>query len=68
MISIDDKALVGQREAALLAVEAILMPGVSLIVHHIGAMAEPCDWVLASMTLLGHIGLEAVHAVNFVLV
>lgn len=42
MISIDDKALIGQGEAALLAVEAILMPGVSLVIHHIGAMAEPC--------------------------
>lgn len=42
MISIDDEALVGQREGALLAVEAVLMPGVPLIVHHIGAMAEPC--------------------------
>ncbi len=26
-----------------------------------------CDWVLAAMTLLGHISLEAVHAVNAVL-
>lgn len=67
MISTDDKALVGQREAALFAVEAILMPGESLIVHHIGAMAKPCDWVLASMALLGHISLEAIHTVNVVL-
>lgn len=43
------------------------MPGVSFIVHHIGAMAEPCDWVLAAMALLGHVSLEAVHAVNMVL-
>lgn len=43
------------------------MPGVSFVVYHIGAMAEPCDWVLAAMALLGHVGLEAVHAVNVVL-
>lgn len=30
--------------------------------------ALTCDWVLAAMALLGHIGLEAVHAVNIVLV
>lgn len=42
MVSIDDKALVGQREAALLAVEAVLVPGEALVVHHVGAMAEPC--------------------------
>ena len=42
MISIEDKALIGQGETALLAVEAILMPGESLVVHHIGAMAKPC--------------------------
>lgn len=30
--------------------------------------ADPtCDWVLAAMALLGHISLEAVHAVNVVL-
>ena len=28
--------------------------------------ALTCDWVLASMALLGHISLEAVHAVNTV--
>lgn len=44
------------------------MPGVSLVVHHIGAMAEPCDWVLAAVALLGHISLVAVNAVNVVLV
>lgn len=42
MISVDDEALVGQGEAALLAVEAVLMPGVSFIIHHIGAMTKPC--------------------------
>jgi len=40
---IDDEALIGQREAALLAVEAILVPGVSFVVHHVGAVAEPCS-------------------------
>lgn len=68
MIPVDDKALVGQREGALLAVEAVLVPGVSLVVHHVGAVAEPCNGVLAAMALLGHIGLKAVHAVNVILV
>lgn len=49
VISIDDEALVGQREGALLAVEAILVPGVPLIIHHIGAMAEPCRDILQSV-------------------
>lgn len=74
------------------------MPGVALVVHHVGAVAEPCggaqdingdhmlfegqafsgfglrgsgltcDGVLASVALLGHVGLEAVHAVGVVLV
>lgn len=68
VLSIDDKALVGQGEGALLAIEAVLMPGQSLIVDHIGAVAKPCYWVLAAMALLGHISLVAVHAVNVVLV
>lgn len=42
VISVDHEALVGQREAAPLAVEAVLVPGVALIVHHVGAVAEPC--------------------------
>lgn len=42
LFSSDDKALVGQRQGTLLAVEAILVPGVTLVVHHIGAVAEPC--------------------------
>lgn len=42
MLSADDEALVGQREGALLAVEAVLVPGVALVVHHVGAVAEPC--------------------------
>lgn len=42
MISVDDKALVGQRQGTLLAIEAILVPGVALVVHHVGAVAEPC--------------------------
>ena len=42
VLSVDHKALVGQREAALLAVEAVLVPRESLIVHHVGAVAEPC--------------------------
>lgn len=68
VLSVDHKALVGQREAALLAVEAVLVPRESLIVHHVGAVAEPCDWVFAPMALLGHISLETVHAVDVVLV
>ena len=43
MVSVQHKALVGQAEAALLAVEAVLVPGVALVVHHVGAVAEPCS-------------------------
>lgn len=42
VLSVDDKALVGQGEGALLAIEAVLVPGESLIVDHIGAVAKPC--------------------------
>lgn len=66
VITTDDKALVGQREAALLAVEAVLMPGVALIVDHICAVTKTCDWVLAAMAFLGHISLVAVDAVHMV--
>lgn len=46
LFSSDDEALVGQRQRTLLAVEAILVPGVSLVVHHVGAVAEPCRDIL----------------------
>lgn len=68
VIGADDKALVGQREAALLTVEAVIMPGVALIVHHICTMTKTCDGVLAAMALLGHVGLVAVDAVHVVVV
>lgn len=42
VIGFDDEALVGQRQGALLTVEAVLVPAVALVVHHVGAMAEPC--------------------------
>lgn len=42
VLRFDDEALVGQRQRALLAVEAVLVPGVALVVHHVGAVAEPC--------------------------
>lgn len=42
VVSAEDEALVGQGEAALLAVEAVLVPGEALVVHHVGAVAEPC--------------------------
>lgn len=42
VLRFDDKALVGQRQRALLTVEAVLVPGVALVVHHVGAVAEPC--------------------------
>lgn len=42
VLSVDDKALVGQGEGAFLAVEAVLVPGVTLVVHHVGPMAKPC--------------------------
>lgn len=34
------KALVGQVEATLLAVEAVLVPGAALVVHHVHTFAE----------------------------
>jgi len=43
------------------------MPGVALIVDHVGTMAKPCDRALAAMALLGHVGLVAVHTVHAVL-
>lgn len=66
VIATDDEALVCQRETALLAVEAVLMPGVALIVDHICAVTKTCDWVLAAMTFLSHISLVAVDAVHMV--
>lgn len=42
LFSSDDEALVGQRQRTLLAVKAVLVPGVTLVVHHVGAMAKPC--------------------------
>lgn len=67
MFSVDDKALVGQGQGALLAVEAVLMPGVTLVVHHVGPMAKPCDGVIAAIALLGYGGLVAVHTVGVLL-
>lgn len=42
LLRFDDEALVGQRQGALLTVEAVLVPAVALVVHHVGALAEPC--------------------------
>lgn len=72
VISADDKALVGQREGALLTVEAVLMPGVALIIHHIGAMAEPCRDIHQSVgqetsnLILKHSLYVSVHSVFMV--
>ena len=43
VVRVEHEALVGQAEAALLAVEAVLVPGEALVVHHVGAMTEPCS-------------------------
>ena len=43
VVRVEHEALVGQAEAALLAVEAVLVPGKALVVHHVGAMTEPCS-------------------------
>ena len=43
MFSVEHEALVGHAEAALLAVEAVLVPGEAFVVHHVGAMAKPCS-------------------------
>lgn len=61
------KTLISQSQGAFLAVEAVLMPRVALIVHHIGAPAKSCDGILAAIALLGHSGLVAVHAVDGIL-
>ena len=49
------------------AVEAVVVPGLSFIGHHIGAFAKPSDGVLASSSLLGHKVLSAVPALTLVL-
>lgn len=53
LLRVDNEALIGEGEGAFLAAEAVLVPGVSFIVHHVGAMAKPCrtdiqrhQWVL----------------------
>lgn len=43
------------------------MPGVVLIVHHVGPSAKTCDGILTSRAFLGHRGLVAVHTVELVL-
>ena len=43
VVRVEHEALVGQAEAALLAVEAVLVPGEALVVHHVGAVTEPCS-------------------------
>lgn len=63
----DDKAFVSHRQRALLTVEAVLVPGETFVVHHVGPFAKPCDGVLAAIALLGHISLVAVHTVDSVL-
>lgn len=51
LFSSDDKALVGQRQRTLLAVEAILVPGETLVVHHVGAVTEPCKGTASQVNL-----------------
>lgn len=41
LLCVDNETLVGEGQGAFLAGEAILVPGESLVVHHVGAMAEP---------------------------
>lgn len=53
VLSVDDKALVGQGEGAFLAVEAVLVPGVTLVVHHVGPMAKPC--IMGDSIVMGQI-------------
>lgn len=62
------EALVGQAEGAALAVEAVLVPGASLVAHHGHAFPETCDGVVAAAALLGHRRLVAVDAEDLVLV
>lgn len=41
VLAIDHKALIGQRQGALLAVEAVLVPCASLIVHYVSGFTKP---------------------------
>lgn len=68
VLSVQDEALVGEGQRALLAVKAVLVPGVVLIVHHVGPFAKTCDGILTARAFLGYRGLVAVHAVEVVLV
>lgn len=53
-----DEALVSQGQRALLTVEAVLMPSVVLIVHHISPFAKTCKktiiWVLKRIPFPPH--------------
>lgn len=67
VFSFGHKTLVGQTEGAFLTVEAVLMPGAALIVHHVHTFTETCDWVLAAAAFLCHSSFVAVDTEHLVL-
>lgn len=52
--SLGHELLVGQTQGASLTVEAVLVPGAALVVHHVHSFTETCDGVLAAAAFLGH--------------
>lgn len=42
------------------------MPGLVLVVHHVGPSAKSCNGILTSRALFGHISLIAVHTVELI--
>lgn len=44
LLVLKDERLVGQRHRALLAVEAIIVPGPAFVADHVGAFSKAC-WV-----------------------
>uniref|UniRef100_A0A2D4J3K5 Secreted protein n=1 Tax=Micrurus lemniscatus lemniscatus TaxID=129467 RepID=A0A2D4J3K5_MICLE len=66
LLQVEDERFVGQGDGALLAVEAVLVPGVAFVAHHVGAFPKACNGVLATVALLSHERLVAVHAVELV--
>lgn len=63
-----DEALVGETEGASFTVEAVFVPDVALVVHHVHAFAKTCNGVLAAAAFLCHRVLVAVHTEDLVLV
>lgn len=61
------KALVSQGQGALLTSEAVLVPRVPFIIHHVGALSKSCYRVVTAGTLLGYKRLVAIHTIVVIL-